>query len=107
MAYTGKVLADGQVADTAGDLYTVPGATVAFVRSFTIWNTSGGSETVIVYIDTGGGPRIVARVVLAANEGADILEGGSSWVLNASVKIQAETTTATTVDFVITGVESA
>lgn len=107
MAYTGKILADGQVAGAIGDMYQVPVATTAFVRSFTIYNTGVGVETVILYLDSGSGARVIARVALAANEGADILEGGQSLVLQAGVKIQGETTTATTVDFVLTGVESA
>jgi len=107
MAFTGKVLADGQVASSKGTLYTVPGSTVTYVKWLSLHNTNSTAETVIVYAKPGSTSRIIARVVLQANEHARILDGNEVLILEDGDLIEAETTTASKVDFVISGVEEA
>lgn len=105
MAFDGKVLADGQVASSKGTLYTVPASTVAYVSFFNIYNTNSSTQTVLVYINSSGTSRLWRRFELAENESADLLDQGQRLVLEAADLIEATTTNATSVDYVIAGVE--
>lgn len=103
--FTGKVLADGQLATTKTQLYTAPADTVAYVKRMSIFNTNAAQQTIVVYINASGTSRKWRRYVLEQNESADLLDAGDSLILEAADKIEAETTTATAVDFFIMGVE--
>lgn len=101
MAFTGKILAEGQLASSKGTLYTCPAVTTAYVRLFRCSNPAGGSQTVIVYYKKATS-RQIGRVVLATGEAADFIEQ-DVLVLDAGDKIEGVSTNATTVDFVIAG----
>lgn len=105
MAQTFKALADGQLPNSRTALYTVPSSTSAVVRSIILCNTGGGTESVILYVDVSGSPRKVAVLDLSAGETAHILDGGQSIILEDGDTLQGETTTATTVDYYVGGVE--
>lgn len=105
MAFTGKVLAQGQLPNAKGTLYTVPALTKAYVRFFRVENPSGGTETVIVYYKKATS-RQIGRAVLATLEAVDFIEG-DVLALDAGDLIEGQTTTATTVDYVIAGAEEA
>jgi hypothetical protein len=107
MAFVGKVLAEGQLATTKGTLYTVPALTTAYVKWFSLFNTNAAQQTIIIYIKPGATSRKIRRYVIAQNASVDVLQHGESIVLEAGDLIEAETTTATAVDYVITGVEEA
>lgn len=102
--FTAKVLADGQLANSKGTLYTVPVSTAAYVKHFSIFNTNAATQTVIVYLKPGATSRKVVQLTLAQNESANIVDLIGSFNLEAGDLIEAETTTAAAVDFVITGV---
>lgn len=105
MAFAGKVLADGQVASSKGTLYTVPGATTAYVRSASFHNTNAATQTLIVYAKPGSTSRVIGYFTLAQFETAYLVTGGESLVLEAGDLIEAVTTTGSAVDFVLTGLE--
>jgi len=99
---TGKLLADGQVANTEGAIYTVPASSIAYIKSVSFHNTNVATQTLILYVRNGAGSsRVVARWSLLQDEtgfynGSIALEDGDT--------LRAVTTTASAVDYVITGV---
>jgi hypothetical protein len=107
MAFTGQALADGQLPSTKGTLYTVPGATTAYIKFMSVFNTNAAQQTVIIYANVSGTSREIARFVLEQNEWARVIEKDEALVLEAADLIEAETTTATAVNYLITGVEEA
>lgn len=103
--FTGKPLADGQVASSKGTLYTVPASTVAYVRSASFHNTNAATQTLIVYANVSGTSRVIGYATLAQHETYYLTTGGEAIVLAAADLIEAVTTTATAVDYLITGLE--
>ena len=107
MAFTAKVLGEGQLANTKGTVYTVPASTVAYIKCFTVFNTNAATQTVNIYLKPGSTSRQVIRLSLAQYESANLLDLLGSFSLEAGDLIEADTTTASAVDYVITGVEEA
>jgi hypothetical protein len=104
--FVGKVLAEGQFANAKGTLYTVPASTVAYIKSFFVFNTNAAAQTVNVYLKPGSTSRQIVRIAtLAQYESANILDLLGSVILEAADLIEGDTTTATALDYVITGVE--
>ncbi len=102
MAFTGKSLADGQLAATKGTLYTSSVKTI--IKSINVYNTAVTSETVNIYVKRSGGTsRQLFRAVLAQDEYAWVLSEGETLVLSASDEIEGDSTNATSVDYAITG----
>ena len=100
--FTPKVLADGQLASTKSTLYTVPASTSAYIKEITFYNTNASSQTIALYVKPGATSRQIARYVLAQNEWAIF---DFSTVLETGDLIEASSTNATAVDYVITGLE--
>lgn len=104
--FTGKSLADGQLASTKGTIYTTPASTVAYVKFLSCHNTGSTTETVIIYVKrSGSSSRVIGRAVLQGNEHCRFIDKDETITLAAGDLVEGVTTTATTVDFVITGVE--
>ena len=102
MTYSAGTLSDGQVAATWGAVYTATGPTL--VRSIEIYNTGSTVETVAVGITRSGGTRRqIRQVLLSANEAASFDEVYS---LSTGDSLDAQTTTATQVDYVVMGAAS-
>jgi hypothetical protein len=106
MAFTGKILAQGQLPNAKGTLYTCPALTKAYVRFFRVSNPSGGTETVIVYYKKATS-RQIGRAVLLTLETVDFVTDAEVLVLDAGDLIEGVTTTATTVDYIIAGATEA
>lgn len=104
---TPKVLAEGQLATTKGTLYTVPASTTAYVKFLSVFNTSATTQTVIIYAKPGAVSREIGRFVLAQNESARVIEKDEALTLDAGDLIEGQTTTASVVNFLITGAEEA
>ncbi len=101
-----KVFADGQLPASKAALYTVPIDRMAYVRFFSVANTaSSGSETVKLYINASGTSRLIYSHSLAHSTTNWILAGGETIVLEGGDIIEGQTTTGSTVDYVICGVE--
>lgn len=105
MAFTAKVLAEGQFATTKGTLYTVPSVTVTYVKFFNVYNTNAATQTVNIYLKPGSTSRQIIKLSLLQNESANILDIVGSFSLEAGDLIEGDTTTSTALDYIITGVE--
>lgn len=103
MSTTPKILASGQVAAVKGTIFTA--TTTTIVRLVTFVHVSGGTQDVVLYVKKSAGTsRVVSRAELEINEFAheeDII------TLEAGDTLEAATTNATSVDFVVTGAEFA
>ena len=99
--FTPKLLAEGQLAVSKTAMYTVPGATSAYVRTIKLFNTNVLTQTINVYVSTGTS-RQTYRISLAQNETAYM---DDRITLETGDLIEADTTTATAVDFTVHGVE--
>jgi hypothetical protein len=105
MAFTGKILAQGQLPASKAVLYTVPASTKAYVRFFRCSNTGTSSEAVAVYYKKAASRRI-GVAVLTQDEAADFIEQ-DVLAMDAGDLLEGQTTTAATVDYVIAGSEEA
>ena len=103
MAFAPKLLAEGQLAIVKTAVYTAPGATSAYVRTIKLFNTNAITQTINVYISTGTS-RQTYRLSLQQNETGYI---DDRITLETGDLIEADTTTATAVDFTVHGVEEA
>lgn len=103
--FNAKVLAEGQLPTSKTALYTVPASTVAYVKLFDMLNTNAAQQTIIIYLNTAGTSRSYGRAILEINEFASVLSDSETIELQAGDTIEAQTTTASAVDYTITGVE--
>src|SRR5688572_13570831 len=97
--FLGKSLADGQVASSAGDLYTVPASTVAYIKKAIFTNINAAARSLTIYLTrSGSSDREIAHAdTLAQHEGLEI----ENLVLSDGDKIRAVASAATSVDYVI------
>lgn len=105
MAYTAKPLGQGQLANSKGTLYTVPGATTTLITRGSLVNTTAGALTVNLYLKTAAGSsrRIIPKdLSLAAGASYD-LRGGH--VVDAGGLIEGDASSATSVDYFLSGLE--
>ncbi len=107
MAFTVKQLANGQLPNSIGDLYTVPALTTAIIKTISLVNTNTTTEAVNLYVlKVAGTARRIIPKAMSLLAGY-LLEYDQELTLGAGDKIQGDTTTASKVDFVISGVENA
>jgi hypothetical protein len=100
------VLAQGQLpTSTAAALYTVPASTTARIRFFSAFNTNAAQQTVDVFVDAAGTQRQIGIAVLDQDEHARFIDEGEELQLASGDAIYAQTTTATAVDYIISGEE--
>lgn len=100
---TPQILAEGQVAAAKGTIYTVPIGKNAIIRTVAFTHVAGATQTVQLYVKKSGSvSRKFSRAQIAANEFAHEEDIGT---LSAADELEAETTSATSVDFSIHGVE--
>jgi hypothetical protein len=105
MAFTAKILNNGQVATTWATLYA-PSAITAVAKSVTLHNTSATVQTVeLAVLPSGGTRRLIGRATLNQHETWDRLTDGEIITLGPSDALQAQTTTTTVVDYLVTGAE--
>lgn len=106
LVFDGKPLADGQLAAAVATLYTVPAdVRSAIVRFAHFENVGSTSEAVRLYANVSGTRRGIGRCTLEAGEQWRPLEVGEVLHLQTGDTIDGHTTNATTVDYLITGVE--
>lgn len=106
MAITPGSLADGQLPNAKGTLYTCPALTAAVIRSLVLVNTGAGINAVNLYLKRSGGTsrRIIAKDLDLAT-GVDLAFDceKSMLMLSAGDVIEGDATTAAEVDYSITG----
>ena len=99
---TAASLADGQVANSKGTIYTAAGSVI--VRSWTLYNSNAISQTANVYVKRSGSTsRQLYRFTLAQYASATVLASGELLTLSTGDVLEADTTTASAVDFYIGG----
>ena len=102
-----KSLADGQLANSKGTLYTAPAATQAIVQSIVLVNQNSSAETINIYFKASGG---TSREIIPV--GTSLAAYGMMQVLDAPLTLEAAdiiegvTTTASKVNYIISGVEN-
>ncbi len=99
-------LANGQLANSIGDIYTSTSCTT-IIKSITLVNTNTTTESVNLYVlKSGGTARRIIPQACALVAGYQ-LEFDTPLTLGSGDKIQGDTTTASKVDYVISGVTEA
>lgn len=100
--YTEKRLASGQVAATLTTVYTVPGSTTALMTQLWLYNEAATVETVTFTVNDGS-DRTLATVELQPGEYSIIELKGMA--LNTGDLIKLDSTNASAVNYVLSGVE--
>jgi hypothetical protein len=105
MAFTPVALAQAQLTNTGGTLYTVPASTTIIVREIFAVNTSGSAQTVsISLVPTGGSQASTNRIVDAYSINAHTHYQWSCWqVLDAGDFIYAIANANTAITVTISG----
>lgn len=97
-------LADGQLPNTKGTLYTVPAGKAAIINFIHFYNTTGGNLAVNVYLKRSGSTsRQIDSVSVAANSPDVTLLGGENLELSAGDVIEGDAASAASVDYIISG----
>ena len=105
MAFTSKLLGEGQLAIATGTLYTVPASTTTIVKTIILTNSDASSRTVNIYLNSGTHRRITPKeLTLGAGETYIIDE---VLTLEATDTIRGDASAGTVVDYIIAGVEEA
>lgn len=101
------ILADGQVSTTQSTLYEVGSAVLsAKVEKVTFFNTNVADQTAILFVKSRfGTPRKVRQFIMPENNGGEYLEPGEFLPLGNGDSLEAITTTAVAVDFIVFGSE--
>lgn len=103
---TAKVLADGQLPNAKGTLYTVPGATQTIIKQIKLVNTNTTTpRTVNLYIKKSGS---TSRRIMPTNMslGAKFMwDDKEAFELGAADLVEGDADAATEVDYIIMGVE--
>ena len=101
-----KELADGQLPNSKGTLYTTPASTQAIVQSIILVNTGSGANLVNLYKKASGGTsrRLITKDTSVAAGNALVVSVRPT--LEAGGLIEGDATNATEVDFTINGVEN-
>ncbi len=107
MAISVKVLGQGQLANAKATLYTVPGATSAYVKFLSVCNVSALNQDIEILVNTAGTSRRIAFISLAPDQSARVIDKDEALTLEAGDLIEGFSTNATSVDYVITGAEEA
>lgn len=104
MSLSIKALADGQLANSKGTLYTTPASTQTIVKSITLYNSGAGTNVCKIYSKPGATSRVIFRVSLETLEHAQYV---TPITLEAGDLIEGDATSATEVDYTINGTQNA
>lgn len=105
MVFVYKSLAQGQLPNAKGTIYTVPASTTAYIKSLKVVNTDSSARTVNIYVKRSGGTsrRIwPSAMSLAAGYVAEDEDIGG---LSTGDIIEGDASAATVVDYTILGAE--
>lgn len=104
MTYTAKTLASGFVTTSNAALYTSSGVKT-ILKSFTLHNLNATPQTCLVYITRNGQTQRKMYTFSAFNQNQtiDVLSDGETWALSTGDTIDGITTTASAVEFTMTG----
>lgn len=103
--FTIKLLADGQLGTTEADLYLVPAATTAIIKTIKLVNTNTTTEVINLYIKKAAGTsRLIMPQNLNLSAGYMAVED-DELTLGVGDAVRGYATTANKVDFTVYGVE--
>lgn len=105
MSFVGKSLADGQLAAAKATIYTCPASTRAVIKQINVVSTTGTVQRVRIYLKRSGSVSRQLCSVDGINAGERIEVLDEALSMGAADVIEGDTTTATAVDYVITGAE--
>jgi len=102
------ILTDGQVATVKATIFEVGQTSIlpgdVTIQKITLFNASAVEQTAILYIkERFGTSRKLRQFKLLENEGGEYLEPGETLPLQNGDSLEAETTTAAAVNFVVFG----
>ncbi len=103
-----KSLGDGQVATSSTVVYTVPESVSSTTLTYlALFNTNAADQTIAIYIQRHGSTsRQVGRFVLKQNQrGHEFIDAEP--FLSPGDKVLLSTTTASAVDYMLSGTENA
>lgn len=106
MPNTISSLADGQLPNAKGTLYTVPALTQVFLAG-TLVNTDVSARTVNIYVKRSGSTsrRILPKdLSMAAGASVEFGRDGRPFALSAGDIVEGDASAATVVDYLIDGV---
>lgn len=106
MAIVGQTLADGQLPNTKGTLYTVPVGKVAHITIVSLVNADTASHTVNLYVKRSGGTsrRIIGKAVnLPVGADYQFPDNAKGLKLSAGDLIEGDADAASKVDYLISG----
>lgn len=103
MAANPEILADGQLPNAKGTLFTATGRTV--IRLITGTHVAGGTQSVVFYVKkSASASRVIGRATLLTDE---FCEEDQIITLDTGDLIEGETTNALSVDYTVMGVKIA
>lgn len=102
MALAHEKLAQGQLAATAGIIYTAPVGKTAYLKSIYLHNTGSTDQTIKIYIN---GSATADKIVEGVVGAKDTFEWDIAYsvILTTGQTLQAESTSATTVNYFLHG----
>ena len=107
MALTIKLLAHGSLSNVTGDLYVVPGATKAIIKTLKVVNTDTSTRTINLYVKPSGQTaRRIIPVDMELGAGYMGVED-EELTLGAGDAIRGDCSVNAVVDYTIYGVEEA
>lgn len=97
-------LADGQLQTSKSTIYTVEARAGMRLNQINLFNDNAVAQTIILYIKRKGcGSRKLRQWVLNQNEAGTFLSAGEHFSISVDDALEAETTTASAVDYLVTG----
>ncbi len=106
------ILANGQVATSKATIFEVADTDILnteriLIDKVTFFNENIAEQTAILFVkERFGSSRKIRQFKLLQNEGGEYLEPGDSLSLEIGDSLEAETTTASAVNFVVFGSRS-
>lgn len=107
MAFTPKAIADGEIPLAIGSIFTASAGIATYIKAITLFNKNVLNQVILIEVNRTGVNRFWRRFELQQFESADVLDDGQTMILEAGDVIFASATTASAVDFTISGVEEA
>jgi hypothetical protein len=99
-----KALADGQVASTKGTIYTAPADTTIIIpkEGLSLKNITANQQTGVVYVNRSGTSREIGSFVLDEDY---VWTNPQTFTLEDGDLLEAETTNAASIEFVLSGAQ--
>lgn len=103
MAANPEILAEGQLPNVKGTLFTATGRTI--IRLISAAHVAGGTQSVVLYVKKAAGTsRVIGRATLLTDEFA---EEDAIETLDTGDSIEGQATNALSVDYTVMGVKIA